>query len=33
MTKAETVIQIHGEGPFDMTYVNPKDDPQGASNK
>jgi quercetin dioxygenase-like cupin family protein len=28
MTKGATVIQIHGEGPFDLVYVNPDDDPQ-----
>jgi hypothetical protein len=26
--KGETVIQIHGLGPFGITYVNPKDDPR-----
>lgn len=26
--KTATVIQIHGEGPFYLTYVNPDDDPQ-----
>lgn len=26
-TTGETVIQIHGMGPFAMTYVNPADDP------
>jgi hypothetical protein len=26
--KGETVIQIHGVGPFGITYVNPKDDPR-----
>ena len=26
-TTSETVIQIHGEGPFALTYVNPADDP------
>ena len=26
--KGETVIQIHGTGPFAITYVNPKDDPR-----
>jgi quercetin dioxygenase-like cupin family protein len=25
--KGATVVQIHGEGPFDITYVNPDDDP------
>jgi hypothetical protein len=27
-SKGETVIQIHGTGPFAITYVNPKDDPR-----
>ena len=25
--KTATVIQVSGSGPFDMTYVNPDDDP------
>jgi quercetin dioxygenase-like cupin family protein len=24
----ETVVQINGQGPFDITYVNPADDPR-----
>ncbi len=28
MTKGATVVQIHGEGPFDLVYVNPDDNPQ-----
>jgi len=28
MSKGETVIQVHGTGPFVVTYVNPKDDPR-----
>jgi quercetin dioxygenase-like cupin family protein len=24
---AETVVQVHGDGPFAITYVNPADDP------
>lgn len=28
MSKGVTEIQIHGVGPFDLTYVNPADDPQ-----
>jgi Domain of unknown function (DUF4437) len=27
-TDQETVVQINGMGPFDITYVNPKDDPR-----
>ncbi len=26
----ETVIQVHGEGPFEINYVNPSDDPRNA---
>ena len=26
----ETVIQLHGMGPWGITYVNPADDPRGA---
>jgi len=33
-TKTPTVVQVHGEGPLDLTYVNPDDDPQKmAANK
>jgi hypothetical protein len=28
-SKSPTVIQISGEGPFDINYLNPKDDPSG----
>jgi hypothetical protein len=28
MAKGETVIQLHGVGPFEITYVNPADDPR-----
>jgi hypothetical protein len=27
---SETVIQVHGQGPFAITYVNPEDDPSKA---
>ena len=27
-SKGRTVIQVNGMGPFDITYVNPADDPQ-----
>jgi hypothetical protein len=23
----DTVVQVHGQGPFSITYVNPADDP------
>lgn len=26
-TKTPTVLQVNGEGPFDMTYIDPKDNP------
>jgi len=26
--KGDTVIQVHGMGPFEITYVNPADDPR-----
>ncbi|HEY1460059.1 MAG TPA: cupin domain-containing protein [Casimicrobiaceae bacterium] len=28
-----TVVQIHGEGPFDINYINEKEDPQKAAGK
>lgn len=28
--KTATVLQIHGEGPFNITYINPADDPLKA---
>lgn len=30
MAKGETVLQIHGMGPFKLTYVNPADDPSNV---
>jgi len=27
MAKTATTVQVHGEGPFSLTYVNPDDDP------
>jgi hypothetical protein len=27
-TKEETIVQVHGVGPWDLTYVNPADDPR-----
>ena len=29
--KGETIIQVHGTGPFEVTYVNPADDPRRKS--
>jgi quercetin dioxygenase-like cupin family protein len=33
MAKTHTVVQIHGEGPFDLTYANAADDPSKAASK
>lgn len=30
MAKTASVLQIHGEGPFDLKYVDDKDDPTKA---
>ncbi len=27
-TKEETIVQLHGVGPWEVTYVNPADDPR-----
>lgn len=27
MAKSEAIVQVHGMGPFQLTYVNPADDP------
>ncbi|HEX2216899.1 MAG TPA: cupin domain-containing protein [Xanthobacteraceae bacterium] len=32
MAVGETVVQINGMGPFDVTYVDPKDDPRKKTN-
>lgn len=28
LAQEETVVQVNGTGPFDVTYINPKDDPR-----
>ena len=30
MAKTAAVVQVHGMGPFQLTYVNPADDPRNA---
>jgi len=30
-SQGETVLQLHGQGPWTITYVNPKDDPRKAA--
>jgi len=32
-SKGEAVIQVHGVGPFEITYVNPSDDPRKQAMK
>ena len=32
-TTGETVVQVHGQGPFAITYVNPADDPSKKTSK
>jgi hypothetical protein len=29
-TKGETIIQVHGVGPWGINYLNPGDDPRNA---
>ncbi|MGI9025983.1 MAG: cupin domain-containing protein [Burkholderiaceae bacterium] len=33
MSKVPSVIQINGNGPFDISYINPADDPAKAAKK
>ena len=30
MAREKTVVQVHGQGPFTITYLTPRDDPRGA---
>src|SRR5574337_921163 len=30
VARGRTVVQVHGMGPFAITYVNPRDDPRGV---
>jgi hypothetical protein len=32
-TKGETVVEVHGTGPFDLHYLDPADDPSKAASK
>jgi len=32
-SKAETILQLHGVGPWGITYINPSDDPRKAASK
>jgi len=31
LTKGETIVQLHGVGPWSLTYVNPADDPRNRT--
>ena len=33
MAKTDAVVQVHGMGPFALTYVNPSDDPSKRAKK
>jgi hypothetical protein len=32
IARGPTVVQVHGMGPFAITYVHPTDDPRNKSN-
>jgi len=32
-TKGETVLQLHGIGPFDIHYLDPAEDPNKATTR
>jgi len=33
IAQGETIVQVHSTGPFDITYVNPADDPRKKEEK
>lgn len=33
VSRTESIVQVHGVGPFSITYVNPADDPRNAAPK
>jgi len=33
MAKGETIVQVHGVGPFEINYVNAADDPRKKADK
>lgn len=33
ISRSGAIVQIHGEGPFDITYINPADNPEAAPKK
>jgi quercetin dioxygenase-like cupin family protein len=33
IARGETIVQVHGQGPFAITYVHPKDDPRLVANR
>jgi len=32
-TKGETILQLHGTGPFDIHYLDPADNPNKSASK
>lgn len=33
IARGETIVQVHGQGPFAITYVHPKDDPRVVADR
>ncbi|HEX6966075.1 MAG TPA: cupin domain-containing protein [Gemmatimonadaceae bacterium] len=33
VARGEAIVQVHGQGPFAITYVNAKDDPRAVGNR